>query len=238
VPIINENFFDINADYYSSIENQADYDFFIKYIIDSSVNSVADVGGGTSYFSKLILNENKSVVVTIIDPSQKLLDKIVDSRIHKINGSLPFPLNNNDVQYDCVHIKEVFHHITDRNVRLSKKKVGASLYSLNNIINDEGTLLIHDLYYESYIIPTLTRTLIFFACKIQNYLGVKIPLKKFILGLDICFYTRKELISLLENANFEIVDMREYEWPNCREKRILFLKRWGRQLYICKKIKK
>lgn len=118
-----------------------------------------------------------------------------------------------------------------KNIR--KKSIITSLTCLN----PHGYIFIHELYYESYFFPGFTRSLIFYLLKIQNSLGIKIPIKEFLEELDVCFYTRKELNASFEELGLKVVDYYEEEWAKNKTKKMLFLKNWGRACYVLQRIK-
>lgn len=84
-------------------------------------------------------------------------------------------------------------------------------------------MLITEVYYEGYLIPKLPSYLIFYLLKLQNKLNIKIPYKDFILGLDVYFYTRDELIKILEECGLKILDIKSHKRSN-----LLPLKNFGK----------
>jgi hypothetical protein len=98
---------------------------------------------------------------------------------------------------------------------------------LRNNLEDGGYIMIEDMFYENYFTPTMFRTLVFHLLIIQNFFKIKIPVKEFLLNLQICFYTRAEFIHFLENNGFEIIDTKEYSWEPTLRERLLLLKNWG-----------
>lgn len=228
-------FFDDNADFYNQDLLNYDYDFmeFIKYKNNFNVN-ILDIGGGNGNFSKLVIQNCPNANITILDPSEKLLSKVNDPKINKVIGKLPndIPL---ELKFDFIHIKEVLHHITGNTISKSRKLVKKSLNNLKSFLNDEGFLLIHELYYEGFLIPNFPNYLLFYLLKLQNMLNVKIPAKEFILDLYIYFYTRNELEIMLNECGFRIIDYKIDKFSNNMQKKLMLLKDWGRILIIAKK---
>jgi len=228
-------FFDENSGFYSQTPLKYDYDFmnFIKNRKKRKV-SLLDIGGGNGNFSKLMIQNCHDANVTILDPSKKLLDKVNDPRITKVIGKLPdtIPL---EVEFDFIHIKEVLHHITGNTIPESKLLVKDSLNNIKKILSDNGFLLIHEIYYEGFLIPSFPNYLIFYLLKLQNKFNAKIPTKEFLLGLNIYFYTRNELKMMLNECGFQIIDYKIDKWDENAQKRIMLLKNWGRVLIIAKK---
>lgn len=228
-------FFDKNSDFYSQPTLSLD-NYFINFIKNHDTENVnlLDIGGGNGNFSNLINENFPNINITILDPSKKLLSKIENSDITKIVGKLPNEIHVNDT-FKYIHLKEVFHHITGETVSKSKILFKRSLIRINDLLDENGFLLIHEDFYEGYLIPKLPSYLIFYLLKIQNMLNYEFPIKEFIPGLRVYFYTRRELKRTLKECGFEIVDIRLDYWDNTTKKKIMLLNEWGRILIVAKK---
>lgn len=229
-------FFDKNKGFYGTTELYP-YDYFFLKFIKANIkkkSSMVDIGGGGGAFTKLCQDHIQNLNISIVDPSIELLHKQNIEGVKLIVGRLPDELNVSGL-FDFIHIKEVLHHITGKSIKDSKKMVKKSLISVQKILKNDGYLLIHEEFDESWIIPTLTRSLIFYILKIQNKLHIKIPSKHFKLGLETCFYTRHEIELLLNEVDLTIVDYYEERWKNNLYKKLLFLKDWGRMCFVIKK---
>ena len=227
-------FFNKNHDFYNQDLLKYDYDFmeFIKNKNNHKFR-ILDIGGGNGNFSKLLIQNCPDASITILDPSEMLLNKINNPKINKVIGKLPDNISLNS-KFDFIHIKEVLHHITGNTVFESKSLVKKSLNILKTLLNDGGILLIHELYYEGFLIPEFPNYLIFYLLKFQNTANVKIPIKEFILGLYIYFYTREELKTMLNECGFQIIDYKVEKFSNNIQKKFMLLKDWGRILIIAK----
>ncbi len=234
------SFFDKNVNRYGRVSPAPeDYDFYFLDFIKTKRNQILnllDIGGGSGTFAKLIANGCPDIDVTVLDPSEKLLSKIDDTRIRKVKGELPnrIPL---DSKFDYVHVKEVFHHITGSSIKSSKELLRKSLVTVKEYLNDDGFLLVHELFLESYLISSLSRALIFYLLTLQNKLRIKIPVREFLMDLEVCFYTRSEFKSILDDCGFKIVGYHEEDWADNLRKRVLLLKNWGRMLFVLEKAK-
>lgn len=230
-----EKFFNEYSSFYDSVKPST-YDYiFIDFLKSQKKIHLLDVGGGSGVFACLVKKEYPKSDVVIIDPSTDLLNKIPNSEIKKIQGSLPDQLNiHDDSKFNIIHIKEVLHHITNKSINESQLCVIKSLNELKNHSEHEGYLLIHEIYYESPLYSTLSRTIIFYLLRLQNQLHIKWPSKEFLSGLQVCFYTRREIKDIVNKCGFEIVNIYEYPWGKTFKKYPLFIKDWGRILIIAK----
>ncbi len=230
----NTQFFDQNFNRYVTRKLAPDDSFFIKFIKHKNESaSILDIGGGSGEFARKILILCPEVDVTVLDPSSKMLEQIHDTRIKITLGSLP---NNVPLaKYKYIHIRDVLHHITGESPGESKELVKKSLMTIYQLLDEDGYLLLSDEYDEGYFYAPLPRIIIFYLLKTQNKLGFKIPIQEFLLGLTTCFYTRRELQDLLENAGFHIHDVYQSSWQNIFKKHLLFIKNWGRISFIAQK---
>lgn len=227
------NFFDDNEDFYGDVKASSHDDYFLNFIKTRQKQNarLLDIGGGSGTFAKLVKNSCSDIEVTVVDPSKKLLDKIDDSSIIKLQGALPAQISLNE-SFDYIHIKEVFHHITGHSIKTSKKLLEESLLTIKRHLNYDGYVFIHELFYESYLIPSFSRNMIFYLLTLQNKLKINIPISEFLMGLSVCFYTRSEFQNTLDYCGFHIINKNEEYWANSWGKRAALLKNWGRMLFI------
>jgi len=232
-------FFDNHIDIYGNLDCTNKYGsrdtFFVEFITKNTRKSILDIGCSTGSFISCLNYFGLDMEITALDPSKNALDRINFQNVIKIQGHLPYRVPANS-KYSYIHIQDVLHHVTGNSVNESKKMVVDSLKTLRNILTDDGFILLGDLFYESYIFPTFTRSTIKTMLNFQNKFGMKVPFKEFIDGLDVCFYTRDEFRSMIQECNLEIVDYREWYWDNKKyKKQTLLIKRWGYMCFIIKK---
>lgn len=225
-------FFDKNDDFYGCLKpHKYDY-FFIDYIYKQTKKcNLLDIGGGGGCFITICKERFQETNLCIVDPSKSLLQKQKLDGIKLVIGKLPNELNITE-KFDYIHMKEVLHHVTGSSIVESKKLLTQSLINSQYLLNDNGYILIHELFYESYLIPTFTRTALFYFLKLLNLLRIKVPAKEFIQGLDVCFYTRSDLRKIFNDLGFEIVDYYEENWANSKLKKIALLRNWGRMCFV------
>ena len=78
--------------------------------------------------------------------------------------------------------------------------VAKLLRILRRRLSDNGILIIQEVYYDSYIIPSLTSRLLFYMLKLLNFLNLDISafIKEFQLGLEVNFMHTSEIKNVLE----------------------------------------
>lgn len=236
-----DSFFDENAAFYGKTKFPKYGNYTWEFISKKNNynKSLLDIGGGSGIFSSFIKDKCNELDVTVVDPSKKLLEALDDERITKQWGQLPDKLNiPHSKIFDYILLLEVLHHVTGDSPSSSREEALRSLKNIRQLMDKNSYLIVHELFYESYLYSPFTRNLIFYLLRLQNYLGIKFLPKEFIMGLNVCFYTRYELEEIFNICGFCIVDSYEEDWKNNIKKKLLFLKKWGRIIYVAKLIDK
>lgn len=225
-------FFDTYSARYS-YANPLKHDvFFVNFIKkNGQTHSILDIGGGGGAFAKYCRSVFPDADICIVDPSRELLQKHNVHGIKRVVGSLPDDLNV-DSAYHYIAMKVVLHHVVGSSIRESKELVKRSIMAAKSKLDDGGYVFIREIYYESYLIPTLTRTMIFYLLRLQNKLKFKIPHDDFLYGLEVCFYTREEIESLIKECDLEIVEHLNDEVCPGLGGRAMLLKKRGTTSYI------
>ncbi|WP_298667555.1 methyltransferase domain-containing protein [uncultured Methanofollis sp.] len=225
-------FFDTHSERYS-YANPLKHDvFFVDFMKkNGSGHSLLDIGGGGGAFAKYCKSIFPDADICVVDPSKELLQKQNAHGIKRVVGSLPDDINVASA-YHYIAMKVVLHHVVGTSIRESKDLVKKSILAAKSKLDDGGYVFIREIYYESYLIPTFTRTIIFYLLRLQNRLKLKIPHDDFISGLEVCFYTRDEIESMIRECNLEIVESLHDEYDPGAGGRVMLLKRRGTASYI------
>ena len=204
------------------------YAYIFNFLKDKRNGSLLDIGGGSGFFSILSKNCFPELEITIVDPSIELLNMIDQKDVRKIIGKLPDQLNlEKSCNFDFIHMGYVLHHIIGNSIGESRKKAKESLLTIKSIMNKNSYFSLDEIFYESYILPTYSKNLIFYTLRLQNLLQLKIPSREFLLDLSVNFYTRAEIYRLLDECGFNIIDVNEYYWKNTLKTRALMIRNWG-----------
>lgn len=240
----NRHFFNENAELYSSsVLCQSQRDFVNFIIKNSSKNqTLLDIGGGSGHLARTVLNSRPDIKITVLDPSEKMLEQIKEPEIKKIVGSLPSNLNTSS-KFDFIHMSSVLHHVVGNSIKKSKKLSRESLFNIKKILSDNGYFFLKELYFEGYIYPGASRSLIFHVSQISNKTGISVPFKDIVNNLEVCFYTRNELISLFDKCGYEIVKTWDLDYNRTLsskkrrslKRKLILLKDWGEIAFLIKK---
>lgn len=112
----------------------------------------------------------------------------------------------NEIKFDFIHSAYVLHHLIGPTKGKSLDLVSKLLRILAQSLSDKGILIVHEVYYDSYMIPSLTSTLIFYMLKFLNLINLDMSpiIKEFQLGLEVNFMHTAELKRLLEKLGGKV----------------------------------
>lgn len=248
------SFFDRNvAQYaravYARDARPADWDLDSVEFIKNNLlrNSLLDVGAGSGQFSSLVKLNFPDMQVTALDPAANLLNLIDDRSIRRIVGKLPDLNLQTEERFFFIHVSNVLHHIVGKTISESQKTVKESLLVLRDHLDDVGFLMVQEELWESYLVPTVSRSLAFHLLSIANLLDMPVPgffhhncRSRSFKGLLVCMYTVSELENVLKDCGFEIVTSKIYLYQTKGRKqerweKLAFLKRWGQMLFIVRR---
>ena len=103
-------------------------------------------------------------------------------------------------------------------------------------LEDDGILLIQEVYYNSYIISKFTSFVIFYGLKLINLLNLDVSrfMTEIKPGLEVNFLHEKQLKNIL--SQYGSVHLLEKEpWETSKIHKLFLLKKWGRTTIYVKK---
>ena len=135
----------------------------------------------------------------------------------------------NEIKFDFIHSAYVLHHLIGPTKGKSLELVSKLLRILAQSLSDKGILIIHEVYYDSYIIPSLTSTLIFYILKFLNLLNLDMSpiIREFQPGLEVNFLHTAQLKRLLEDLGGKVQMFGKDLWIIPMLRRMLLLKEQG-----------
>ncbi len=116
---------------------QGSVDLMNKYLSLNKKYCVIDIGGGTGFFSKEIIEKINRVVV--VDPSYKMLKKNKNPKSSMVQGDGCF-LSVKDESFDLAIIVNVLHHIHKKD----QKKVLAETF---RVLKKKGNVFIIEVFF-------------------------------------------------------------------------------------------
>ncbi|HEX9913911.1 MAG TPA: class I SAM-dependent methyltransferase [Candidatus Bathyarchaeia archaeon] len=207
-------------------------DVIPKYVGD--VGSCVDIGSGAGVFLKYVSRRYGAHNVIGLDVSegmlaQSLLDKPFQADLAQ-GSVLDLPLREG--RFDLVFMEEVLHHLVSRSRADSKKLAKRAIGNIKRMVRPGGAFILREEYYESWLIPTISSTLIMLLLGLFNVLRIKLPHKEAHMGLKVAFYTRDEIRAMVEEAGGEILEARDVKWTKTLGERAALVKTMGKMYYI------
>lgn len=204
----------------------------IKQIHSSNKLKVLDVGCGDGSFIRGMIgsNVNAEYVGTDISTSMTNLsrDNLKGLAVDLlVADGFKIPLKK-DIKFDVIHIDSVLHHLISHTVSSSTLLAKDFLSHLKERLNEDGILIVEEMYYNSYLISHFTSSLIFYALKFLNYFRIDLSKlnNEIILGLEVNFFNEKQLCNVLGKYG-QVKTIRKSPACLSRYKGLLLLKEWG-----------
>jgi len=203
-----------------------------KYV--GGVGSCMDIGSGAGVFLKYVSERHGAHNIIGVDISegmlaQSLLDKPFQADLAQ-GSVLDLPVREG--RFDLVFMEEVLHHLVSKNRADSKKLARRAISNIRRMVRPGGALILREEYYESWLAPTLSSTLIMHLLSLFNALRVKLPHKEAHMGLRVAFYTRGEIRAMVEEAGGKILEEEDVRWTKTLGERIALVKNMGKMHYI------
>ena len=217
------------------------YNFIVQFLKDRSIHNkdikILDFGCGDGSFIVSLLNSNIDALYYGTDISDTMIN-MAKSKIKRPNVNLfvsdgfNMPLSEN-LKFDLIHLDSVIHHIIGNSVSATKKLVNTILKILFERLNIGGSLILEENYYDSYLYPSITSTLIFYGLKFFNALDFDISkiIKEYHKGLEVRFLHDKEIVELLRTHGDPAL-IKRVPWEIPKSYRIFLLKNLGHVTYF------
>ena len=186
-------------DFYSLIAREVK-----NLVVRDKQLSLLDVGCGDGRFIKALIKEGVSANYVAMDLSFNMLSNAATNLNCKevqlfLADAFKLPLKDS-LEFDVIHVDSVLHHLIGRTRGKSMKLVEKMLNILNGKLSANGVLIIEEVYYSSYLIPTITSFLVFYGLKLINFFRLDLSFTKEIRpGLEVNFLHEKQLIKNLEH---------------------------------------
>jgi SAM-dependent methyltransferase len=239
-----KNYFDSHSHSHAYHYDPRTYDSIFKFLQDGNENGktkVLDLGCGDGSFIKSAHSAGMQAQFIGTDVSYAMIstarENLSDLRIDLIVcDGFKLPLKT-EYQFDLIHVDSVLHHLIRKTRKHSIKLVRNLLKLLKNKLSHDGILIIEEVYYESYLIPSLTSTLIFYGLKLLNFL--RLDFNKFIneiqFGLEVNFLHKRQMRILLGELDGNVELLKKDPWGTPTIYRILLLKERGHITYVYKR---
>lgn len=220
------------------------YKFIIQFVERKSQGNtninVLDFGCGDGSFMKSLINSKIDAVFYGTDVSDRMIylakSNIKSKNVHLIiSDGFNMPFSEN-LKFDLIHLDCVLHHLIGKSIPESKKLVTMVLKILISKLKKDGILILEDLYYDSYLYPSLTSIIVFYGLKISNFFNIDIGklIQEYHKGLEVRFLHSNEIFEILKDYGDPTL-IKSIPWPIPTSYKIFLLKKLGRVTYTITK---
>ncbi len=138
------------------------------------------------------------------------------------------PIKDKD-NFDIIHLDSVLHHLIARTKTKSFNLCRKLLNRLCERVINGGMLIVEEVYYDSYIIPSFTSFVIFHGLKMLNFLHLDLKgiIRDIEPGLEVNFMQTMQLERLLNNLKGEVTILSRQSWHVPSLYRLCMLKELG-----------
>jgi hypothetical protein len=201
-----KSFFEKNAHKHAYHHDPVIYKSIISHIEkdhNKEQLKILDFGCGDGAFIKCLIDDGVNADFFGTDVSSTMINlarqNISNSKVELfVADGFNLPLNF-QIKFDIIHLDSVLHHIIGRTRSASKRLAKELIEKLFNRLNKNGSLVIEELYYDSYIFPEITSFLIFYGLKLFNFIHLDINriIKEYSMGLEVNFFCNRDLLDVL-----------------------------------------
>ena len=119
-----------------------------------------------------------------------------------------------ETKFDIIHMAFILHHLIDKTKYQSTNLVRRMLSILKGKLSKNAILIRDETYYDSYIFPGVTSTMIFYGLKLLNYLRFDVSkISSHIqLGLEVNFMHTAQIESILDELGGNVNILKKNAW--------------------------
>lgn len=225
--------YDKNPDFYSPIINNIRKNTFHN----NGKVRVFDLGCGNGSFIRAMIRAGISADYVGSDISQVMINMASKDLVSQgvglfVSDGFKLPLQPKTT-FDIIHIDSVLHHLIENTRSKSWLLSIKMLDLLVSMLSVNGILIVEEMYYDSYIIPHITSSTVFYGLKILNFLGLDISkiMADCKPGLEVNFFYEKKLYDMLRHYG-TVQRMKKRPDKLSKLQRVFFAKDIGHVSYI------
>ena len=229
-----KDYFDSNPNTYKS---HSIHDGWVekKHFIQENYSGgrFLDIGCGSGRFLNYAFQDMAEENLYGIDISAEMLPDEPTLNEQYLLGSATAPPLRTE-QFEMIHMENVLHHIVGNSRTESKKMARKTIDKCLSLLQPGGYFLLSELFYEGPVYPPLPSYIIFNVLKhMPNLSSIVDP--EAIPGLSVSFFTRSELVDVIDNSSADLLDAQIQYWEAQTLLRKVLIKDYGQiHLFIHK----
>jgi 2-polyprenyl-3-methyl-5-hydroxy-6-metoxy-1,4-benzoquinol methylase len=225
----------MHPSFYSTVANKIKQD-----VSDSADLKLLDVGCGDGTFIKSLISAGVKAEFLATDISFTMSNMArINLRLNKteivVADAFNIPLIG-DMRFDVIHVAFLLHHLIGKTRAMSTALARKLISTLFDMISENGMLIIEEVYYNSYLLPRLTSSIIFHILKLLSFIhfgSIHIS-KNYKPGLQVNFFNESELEGMLRDyGSVHLLYRNPWKVPELY--RIFLLADFGNIVYTLRK---
>ncbi|MPZ07158.1 MAG: methyltransferase [Nitrososphaeraceae archaeon] len=222
-------------DFYLSIAKEIK-----KVLPDGRRLAFLDVGCGDGGFIKAMIEQGIEADYLATDLSLNMLLKASANLVNydvDLFQADAFQLSLKESRkFDIIHIDSVLHHLIGKTRGESLELVKKMLNTLLDRLSSNGILIVEEVYYDSYLLSTITSFFVFYGLKLINFLNLDLSFTREIRpGLEVNFLHERQLIKILDHFGTSITLLNKEIWELPSVYQLFLLKERGHITYTAKR---
>jgi len=225
----------MDTSFYSTIANRIKQD-----VSDLANLKLLDVGCGDGTFIKSLINTGMRAEFLATDISFTMSSMAkANLRLNRteilVADAFKLPIIAGK-RFDVIHIAFLLHHLIGKTRPKSMTLARKLISTLINMISENGILIVEEVYYNSYFLPRLTTSIIFYITKLLSFIhfdSIHIT-NNYKPGLQVNFFSQFELEELLRDyGSVRLLYRNPWRVPELY--RIFLLEEFGNIVYTLRK---
>jgi SAM-dependent methyltransferase len=231
-----KSYFEIHAHHHDYSPSPEFYSSVIEPIksiipINSHANFL-DIGCGNGNFIKALIKANVKANYFAFDMSLKMIERAKENLAgcdveFLVADGFKIPIKRN-IRFNIIHLDSVLHHLIGSTRGKSTSLIEKMLRLLTDKLEDDGILLVQEVYYNSYIISRFTSFVVFYGLKLINLLNLDVSrfMTEIKPGLEVNFLHEKQLKNIL-NQYGSVHLLEKQPWGRRKLYKLFLLKECG-----------
>jgi len=181
----------------------------------SAVLEVLDIGAGGGIWADLFLDDYPRARLFCLDVSSLMLRKCrpKPGKYFVVGDGMNPPFPNS--RFDLINLDALMHHLVDHSGYLATiLKIIKFLRSLKTLLNQQGRVIVSEIYHESILRDEMVSRLLFFVSTLNLPNFLRSPLRTLVRtqGVGVCFLTRRQWAWVIAQSGYRIEGSKDLRW--------------------------
>ncbi|PYS77951.1 MAG: methyltransferase [Acidobacteria bacterium] len=164
-----------------------------------------DVGGGNGRFADRVLAEYPGSKGTVLDNSEVLVSRNQPNERKAVLLDSVENLDQINMRYDIIFVNWLLHHLVGVSYAVTRRNQLWALRTLGALLTERGRISVFENVYDGALIENLPGWLIYQLSANQAISGITRRLGANTAGIGVCFLSKKQWLSAMNDAGLEVL---------------------------------